>query len=63
MLIGAETERRLGRRGVREFRVDRGGREAWLEAGEFELPREVEAVAAIDVSLAGLVVEFGSTPL
>lgn len=64
MLIGAEVERMPGRSSVRDFVAIRSGREGWLGVkDEDELPREVEAVVAIDLSSLRLVEEFGSAPL
>ena len=63
LLIGAETERKPGRNGVREFEAVGGGREAWLEPGEDESPRELEAVEAMGASCLRLADEFGSAPL
>lgn len=64
LLIGAEAERILGRSSVRDLAAVRLGREGWLGVREDdELPREVEAVVAINASCARLVDEVGSTPL
>lgn len=64
LLMGADTERKFGRSGLRVVAAVGGGREAWLGIEEgIELPREVGAVVTIGALFPRPAEEFGSTPL